>query len=155
MIETIPAALGSIQAALEISKTIAGAAVDSKVREKQSEVTGKLIEAQSYILQMQADHAAALRRADEAEAKLVELENTLSDLERYEPVEVSPKHFALRVKPGMEKAEIPHYACPYCAQKGIKSVMTYRVTRNGYDIHICPKCNHRVADLVEPDETAA
>ena len=81
VVETIAGALGSLKAALEISKIVAGAAVDAKVREQQREITGKLIEAQGYILQMQSDHAAALRRADEAEAELVQVKAALTDLE--------------------------------------------------------------------------
>lgn len=133
------AALTSLKAAFDLTKTILDVAGSAKVRDQIIELQSKIIAAQSSAMEAQAAQAALIARVNELEAQLAKKEDWEGEKQRYELREIVSGGFAYVEKGSVRGAKGVQPFCQNCFEHGRKSVLN--VTSLG-ELHYfqCGEC---------------
>jgi len=132
------AGLGSIKAALEITKTISDARNTSNLLSVKLELQGFLLEAQEA-------QAALVAEKRELEERIRQLEAWDGEKKRYQLEPVGQNGFAYVLKPDAAGSEPPHQICAHCYEHGRKSLLmgfTYNVGRA--QVLRCHQCQSEI-----------
>lgn len=137
----IQAAISSLKAAADISKSI----MDMKTM---SEVQGKVIELQSALLGAQNSALSATTSQFELQEKIRELEARLKEKGDWEAEKaryqlVNPwrgpaQTYAL--KKSHANGEEPHLLCASCFHKGVKEILNPLTNKERWVQMVCPRC---------------
>ena len=116
-------AVGALKALKDIGEATIGLANAAAFRERQIEFQQRIIDAQSAISTMQAEHSAALERIGGLEKEIARLRAWEKEKKRYELRDLGTGAFAYLIKPDAQGTEPLHCLCAHCYQTGQKSFM--------------------------------
>jgi hypothetical protein len=122
-ITAIMQAFGALKALKDIGEATIGLANAAAFRERQIEFQQQIIDAQSAISTMQAEHSAALERVSDLEKELARLKAWKKEKKRYELKDLGTGAFAHVIKPNAQGTEPFHCLCTNCYEAGNKSLM--------------------------------
>lgn len=125
--------ISGVSQTVSVYKTAVRTLDEAKIAAATNELTAQLIHLGAEVLSMQKDglqsterERALLRRINDLEDKIRELEKQISDRERYDLVEDYPGTFALKLKEARRNGEPVHYLCPGCMNnKAMKSILQF------------------------------
>lgn len=141
MIAEISAGLTSLQATIEIVKTLQAGATATAINDVKFALNESLSRTQSALLAAQIAEAAALKRVTALEAEVAHLKNWEADRERYKLTRYEPGSVCYSHKPGMEAGEPPVRLCPNCYTAAKKSFLQPTKDRLMRDmIYRCADC---------------
>jgi hypothetical protein len=123
MIDELLLASQSVQALMTLLKAAQHLSNYNEIVAAVSEVNAKLMQANTVALSSQEKQASLTNRITELEIQLRELENWENEAQRYQLTKLASGAYAFSLKPGMEKAEPPHYLCATCMNQRKKSIL--------------------------------
>lgn len=152
MIAEIGAGLGSLKAALDIAKGLNAVADTVALNDAKIALQGAIIEAQSALLAAQEAQTANLKRIDELNARIMQLDAWEREKERYQLQEFRTGALAYVLKADDPAGEPSHRLCPRCYQEGHKSILQTTVRHGGGERVECPRCDVKLklADFPQP-----
>lgn len=140
--------ISSIVGSLVAIKDLVAGAVDERDRNKlatiQSDLTNKIAEAQTQLLQLLGTVIEQQRLIPVLEQRIRELEAAQAEKARYKLAKVgaSGEFFAYQLRSAAElgeaAGEVDHFLCQPCFDIGKKAVLT----GNGSGFWCCPVCKH-------------
>lgn len=137
----IQAAISSLKAATDISKSIMDVRNMSEVQAKVIELQSALLEAQNAALSATASQFELQERIRELEAQLKDKGDWVVEKSRYQLVSPwrGPAQ-AYALKESRSEGEPPHLLCPSCFHKESKEVLNPIKNKQGWIQMVCPKC---------------
>jgi hypothetical protein len=146
----ISGALGALQSASNIIKSLAGLRSDSERSAKLIELQSQIMSAQTSAIQANTAQTALIDRVRQLEAEIACLETWSTEKQRYELKALRPGSFALALKADAQGSEPSHYICQACYASGKKCVLQLRPAgllkkQNGiHDMYVCPGCRAEI-----------
>ena len=136
----IQAAISSLKAATDISKSIMDVKTVSEVQSKVIELQGALLEAQNAALSATASQFELQEKIRKLEAELKERGDWAKEKSRYQLVSPwrGPAQ-AYALKKSHSEGEQPHLLCPSCFQRETKEILCPQ-NKQGWAQMVCPKC---------------
>lgn len=146
----IAGTIGGLKAAMDIAKGLNAAAGAVALNEAKIALQGAILEAQAGLLAAQEAQTANLKRIDELEARIVQLDAWEREKQRYELREFPTGALAYVLKEGDQTGEPSHRLCPRCYQEGHKSILQTTARHNGGENVECPRCETKLKLLPFP-----
>jgi len=144
---SIGALIGSIATAGEIAKGMINLRDTAKIQEKVIELQGVIMSAQSSAMSAQTDQFALLDRVRKLEKEVADFKAWETEKQRYELKELRPGAFVYSLKEETRNAELPHYICANCYQRGQKSILQQETHMPGLvDLWACQACGKDVIE---------
>lgn len=137
----IQAAISSLKAAADISKSIMDMKNMSEVQGKVIELQSALLEAQNCALMATTSQFELQEKIRELEAKLNEKGNWVKEKARYQlvsPWRGPAQTYAL--KQSEANGEEPHLVCSSCFNKEAKEILNPLKNKDGWLQMVCPRC---------------
>lgn len=144
MIAELGAGIGSLKAALDIAKGLNAAAGAVALNGAKIGLQGAIIEAQESLLAAQEAQTANLKRIDELETRIVQLDAWEGEKQRYQLCEFPTGALAYALKADDASGEPPHRICPACYQEGNKSILQTTARHGGGERVECPRCGTKL-----------
>jgi hypothetical protein len=113
----------------------------------QTEMNGKILDAQAAMLTLQATLSTQRDEIDSLKSELAEFKRKASERERYELYPLRPGAFVYKLRDGVDPPEAMHYLCQPCFDKGVKAVLERGMTGDKRWMESCPICEHYLTDL--------
>jgi hypothetical protein len=136
MAAEVLAGVAALKNAFDIAKAIKGMS-------DAAAINAAVIELQGQILAAQTDQFALLEQKQVLEEKVTKLETWEAEKQRYElkALRDGVPIFAYALKEAMAAGEPPHFICPDCYQRAVKSILN-QVTRvpGTCRVQICQTC---------------
>ncbi|WP_427192590.1 hypothetical protein [Serratia marcescens] len=110
--------------------------LQSKIESIQSD----LVELRSIYSELSISHSSLKHSYAEKEREISELSKKLNNIERYEPFEIAPGSFVMRIKPVHQGDGLPRYICPNCVKDNVTSILQTRTQGKGEWLK-CHACN--------------
>ena len=140
----ISAAISGLKGALDIAKSLNATAGAVAINDAKIGLQGAIIEAQASLLAAQEAQTANLKRIDELEARIVELDAWEGEKQRYQLTEFPTGAFAYVLKTDDAAGEPSHRICPACYQDSHKSILQTTVRHGGGERVECPRCETKL-----------
>jgi hypothetical protein len=146
----ISGALGALQSASNIIKTLAGLRSESERSAKLIELQSQIMAAQTSAIQANTSQTALVDRVRQLEAEIARLETWSTEKQRYELKAVSAGSFAYALKANEQGSEPSHYICQTCYEKGKKCILqlkpsSFHAQQMGVPTSfLCPECKAEV-----------
>jgi Zn finger protein HypA/HybF involved in hydrogenase expression len=145
----IGSALGALQSASNIVKTLTSLRLDGEKAAKLTELNREILAAQTGAIQANAAQAHLIERVRALEKQIANFETWDTEKEKYQLKSVSRGAFAYVPKHGMETGEPAHWLCANCYQNRKKSLLQYFSAPSGsvdFDKHIwaCGACKSQI-----------
>lgn len=136
----IAAAIGSLKAALDISKSFLSLRDEATIQQKVIELQGTIIQAQQSAFAAQQERAEFLETARTLEAEVARLKNWNDEKKNYDLV--APREGVPLYRLKVSDSRIPHYLCSHCFENGSKAMIIRTPhIRDYFFVHRCPKCS--------------
>lgn len=144
----IGSALGALQSASNIIKTLAGLRNEGERSAKLIELQNQIVAAQTSAIQATSAQSSLIDRVHELEAQIAQMETWSAEKQRYELKTVSAGAFAYALKADASGAEPAHYICQPCYEKGKKRILQFNPSAM-IDVGIpntlkCPECKAEI-----------
>lgn len=142
-LSAISSGLTALNAIKDITQTIIGLRDSAAFETKRAELTTKLIEAHSSVLETYEARTAAIKRVEELEKEIAELKDWETEKQRYElkPLSEQRAVFAYALKPDAQPPEPAHWICPTCYQRGKKRILHPETRSPGRaEVYVCHEC---------------
>jgi hypothetical protein len=123
---SIAALTGSLQTAVEITKSLIGLRDATLIQDKAIELQGAILAAQQSALTAQSAQFALSDRVRELEQEIVQLKDWEGEKQRYELQTIDGRAFAYMPKPGMANGEPPHWLCANCFNRRQKAFLQFK-----------------------------
>lgn len=149
-IGSIQAAIGGLQAAGDIAKSMIGLHDATVLKTKTIELQSAILAAQSSALSAQSEQFALVDRIRELEEEIRRMEAWDAEKQRYELTDIGNGQFTYSLKEGMQPPEPPHSICANCYNQGQKSILQGS-SKMGRKSLICNRCK---AEIVTRESTA-
>jgi Zn finger protein HypA/HybF involved in hydrogenase expression len=150
-IAEISSALGALQSAANIVTTLMGIRRAGDDSSKLIELNGKIIAAQSSIIQANAAQSAPVDRIRELERTIADLETWDAEKTRYELKSLAPGSFAYGLKANENGSEPIHYICQSCYENRKKSILQRKppnpIAAQEFGekaTYVCPRCHSEI-----------
>jgi Zn finger protein HypA/HybF involved in hydrogenase expression len=141
-------ALGALQSASNIIKTLAGLRSESERSAKLIELQSQIVAAQISAIQANTAQSNLIDRVRQLEAQIAKMETWSAEKQRYELKAVSTRAFAYALKAEASGSEPFHYICQNCYEKGKKSILQFSPSAlvdsgipHTFD---CPECKAKI-----------
>jgi hypothetical protein len=137
----IQAAVGSLKAAADISKSLMQMKVTADVQGKVIELQGALLDAQNAALQATTAQFELLERVRSVEAELKARNDWDGQRGRYAlvaPWRGPAQVYALKRDAAADEA--PHFLCANCFTSGRRSIVNPVKSKDGFLQMVCPNC---------------
>lgn len=108
--------------------------------QQRSALLDLVIRAQHLLIDAQAQHAAAIGRVNELEAKMKQAERWANQKARYQLHRLPSGTLVYRYQPAENEAEPVHDLCPNCYLKDVPSILQAAGFANGHQTASCPNC---------------
>lgn len=140
MIEHLPQAMASLNAASTLISSLVGLRDFAKYATQLNELHGHIIKANTTIISEQQAHLALTMKIQELEKECMRLKDWSAEKERYSRKQVSEGVFAYLENESMTQLQETHKFCCNCFDKGLKSTLQQKqVADRGWFYHlICP-----------------
>ena len=141
-------ALGALQSASNIIKTLTGLRSDGERSAQLIELQSQIMAAQASAIQANLAQSNLIDRVRQLEAQIAQMETWSTEKQRYELKAVFPGSFAYALKPGTSGTEPAHYICQPCYEKGKKRVLQSKPSAMPDLIPStlnCPECKAEIA----------
>ena len=141
------AALGSVKAAFELSKTMVEAKSQIDRQAAVSNLQQVLIGAQQQALTAIEAQAALKREIEEMRDHIAQMERWDSDASRYELKEIAPRVFAYALRAEANNGEPPHHLCTACygaRRKGFLQSQGHPGEYGGTEVLECTSCKAKI-----------
>ena len=148
MLNEIQAAFAALHSATQLVGTLSSLHTEARVTEAVSEITQRLIEAQTAVMNANKRIVELEDSERHARQKLMDLENWQDEAERYHLHEVVPGIFFYAIKDTHRGSDPFHYLCPNCFVNQRKSLMQ-RPTNASLEYH-CPACSYKARTQSPP-----
>ena len=123
---SIQAAIGGIQAAGNIAKSLIDLRDISVLQTKTVELQSAILAAQSSALSAQSEQFALIDRIRDLEEKVRRMEAWETEKDRYQLKEIISGRFTYVLKDTVQPPEPPHQICTNCYSRGEKSILQER-----------------------------
>jgi hypothetical protein len=136
MVAEVLAGVSALKNALDIAKAIKGMS-------DAAAINAAVIELQDQILAAQTNQLELLDQRRALEGKLIGLETWNAEKQRYElkTLRDGAPVFAYALKDVMAAGEPPHFICPDCYQRAVKSILNQVTRAPGMcRVQICQTC---------------
>ena len=135
----VPELVAAIQGLKNLSELVKGAnnlVNQHAIATAVSDVTFKLMEAQTVLLSIQEEHGRDRTRIRDLEMKLEQMDEWKTEAARYKLQELVPGRLVYSLKPEAANGEPRHFLCANCFGEHKKSILQL-------DNHLwfCQKCN--------------
>jgi hypothetical protein len=149
----LSSALGSLQSASSIIKTLSGLRTDSESSAQLAELNRQIMAAQTSAIQANTAQFALIERVRKLEADIVSFETWNTEKKRYELKEISRGSFAYILKEDARGSEPIHHICQICYEKGNKTILQLKhpgiASQFGKRyVYYCPSCKTEIAPSV-------
>ena len=140
MIEHLPQAMASLNAASTLISSLVGLRDFAKYATQLNELHGHIIKANTTIITEQQNHLALTAKIQELEKECMRLKNWSAEKERYARKQIANGVFAYLENDFMGNLQEAHKLCCNCFDKTIPSTLQQRqVNERGWHYHlICP-----------------
>lgn len=147
----ITSAITAVKLTMDMLMAGVHATTDSALAEQARELNDAIIDLQMKTLHLQGLYSAVVQEKDELEKKAMDKEEWERTKKRYTLHSLSPGVFAYRLKEEVADTDPPHYICPCCYEKNLRSIL--QRTEVGCDgTHYgCPSCK---ADFIDHENRA-
>lgn len=136
----IAAAVGSLKAAKDIAEAMIGLRDAAAFQEKLIEFQSKIIDANNAAFAAQEERLALMAEIQTLRAQVDRLEAWRTLEERYRLVRHEPGVVVYALKPDRLENEPPHFACPACFGKQIRSILQASEPSSGLTRLNCKHC---------------
>lgn len=126
MMNELAAGFGSLNAAMELLKTLNSANTQAKLNEVKLSLQQSILEGQSALSAARENQLAASDRIRQLEQQIMQFEHWEAEAERYELKAIYNGAFAYMHKEGMDNGEPPHWLCATCFENRKKSILQTR-----------------------------
>jgi hypothetical protein len=143
-------ALGALQSASNIIKTLAGLRSESERSAKLIELQSQIMTAQTSAIQANTAQTTLVDRVRQLEAEIARLETWSTEKQRYELKSLRPGSFAMALKADAQGSEPIHYLCQACYEGEKKFVLQLKPSiglkreLGVPDIYFCPGCHTEI-----------
>lgn len=142
----------SLRAVADLAKLVVDAHDAGVRREKSIELQRQIVTALESAVAAQVAQSALLKRVNELEKTVADLEAWDAEKQKYELVKlkqyVSTEHagaFAYALKEGVSPSEPKHFICPNCYEQRHKSILQPVMLDLGkVQILFCPRCRTEI-----------
>src|ERR1043166_8653467 len=134
----------SVNAAIQLAKTLAGVRDASMIDAKVIELREHLIEAQSGVVQAQTDQSALIQEVRDLKEKIMKMENWKEEKHRYQLRQPWSGCFVYLLKESSKGAEPPHWICAKCYDDGRRTILQPQYDKVGFVILVCPTCKSEI-----------
>lgn len=143
MITEISAAISGVKAAADLAKALNDTMSQAALNEVKIGLQEKILDAHGALLAAQAAEQESDRRIADLEQQINQFNAWDAGRDRYELTAVDSGAFAYTLKPGREEGEPPHWLCPTCFNRRIKSLFQFEnnLPREGRDWLARWKCH--------------
>jgi Zn finger protein HypA/HybF involved in hydrogenase expression len=144
----IRGALGALQSASNIIKTLAGLRSEGERSTKLIELQSQIVAAQASAIQANLAQSNLIDRVHQLEAQIAQMEAWSAEKQRYELKAISTGAFAYALKTDASGTEPAHYICQPCYEKGKKRILQFNPSAM-VDVGIphtlkCPECKAEI-----------
>jgi len=143
------ALISSIKTAIDITKIIGDTVKDNFLKSKTRELTQSIIDAQSHILTMQAEHQKMLQSNHEIAQKLIELESWEKEKAKYKLIEISKRVVVYAFDSSQDPTIPSHYICKNCYNDKKASILDPVYIHNEGSRYSCPRCKTEFSTHVD------
>lgn len=126
MLAELSTGLGSLKAALEVTKTLAAASNQAAVNEVKITLQSHILSAQEALFSAHEAQLAAANRIAELERELASRDAWKVASARYELAAVDSGAFVYALRAEYLDGDAPHWLCPTCFGKGRSSILQSR-----------------------------
>lgn len=140
----ISGALGGLKGAMDIAKGLNATAGAVAINDAKIALQSAIIDAQAGLLAAQEGLTANLRRIDELEARIAQLDAWEREKGRYQLVEFPTNVFAYVLRADDSAGEPSHRICPSCYEDGRKSILQTRMKHGGGEKVECLRCDAKL-----------
>lgn len=144
MIAEVATGLSSLKAALDIAKGLNVISDAVALNDAKISLQGAIIEAQGSLLSAQEAQTANLKRIDELETRIMQLDAWEREKERYELKEFPAGPMVYQLKASDQSGEPPHRICPQCYQERHKAILQTVARHSNGEMVDCPRCKLRL-----------
>ena len=143
---SIQAAIGGLQAAGNIAKSMIGNRDATALQAKTIELQKAILAAQDSALTAKTDQASLIDRIRDLEEEVARSKTWDAEKERYELIQVGDRStLAYTLKEGVESSEHPHQLCTNCFTDGKKSILQEEVHSVGRaHVLVCHRCRSEI-----------
>lgn len=136
----IAAAIGSLKAALDISKSFLSLRDEATIQQRVIELQGTIIQAQQSAFSAQQERAEFVETAKQLEAEIDRLKNWDEERTNYELV--APREGVPLYRVKVSDGRPSHYLCSNCFENGAKSmIIRTPAIKDYFYVHRCPRCS--------------
>jgi rRNA maturation endonuclease Nob1 len=147
-IPTISAALSSIKALYDLSKTALGVRDQVEFEAKRAEFLGKINEALAFASAAKEENSELQDRLKALTAELASLKDLKAEMSKYELQPINRLHnpnlLAYKLKPQYQSQEAFHLLCANCFKKNELSVLQMTVAGPYLDKYACGRCGQEL-----------
>lgn len=148
-LQAAAAAVGSLRAAFDLTKTMLDLAGSVKVQAKVIELQREILTAQSNAMGAQNAQAALLERIQGLEKEIVRFKEWDGGKDQYKLRQLGGSALAYVYQGGSDSGQPPHWLCPTCFDKRQKGylVSTGRAAGNhgaSYNVWQCQTCKNSI-----------
>jgi len=137
MIEHLPQAMASLNAASQVISSLIGLRDFAKHATQLNELNGNIIKANSIIISEQQSHLALTAKIQELEKECMRLKDWNAEKERYSRKQISEGVFAYLENEPVIPLQETHKLCCNCFDKGTKSTLQQKkVIERGHFYHL-------------------
>jgi hypothetical protein len=142
-VAAITGTVESIKAVIDLTQTLINARDAAAVKPQILELQGQVVTAHERALAAQLAQTSLLKRVNELEAKVAELEKWNAEKEHYQLIEIRPSSgiHALCLKGATVSPGQGHYFCQKCYEERHLSVLQKERREPGRcEVFACPRC---------------
>jgi hypothetical protein len=139
MIEHLPQAMASLNAASTMLSSLVGLRDFAKYATQLNELHSHIIKANTTIISEQQSHLALTAKIQELEKECMRLKNWSAEKERYSRKQIAYGIFAYLENDRVERVQESHKLCCNCFENTIHSTLQQQYTRQDNYTLVCPK----------------
>lgn len=140
MFADVTTALTGMKTLAEFVALAAKSKTDLAVAQKAAELTTVILDLQLAVSSVQTQNYDLLRRNNELEQTIANIENWKATAEQYKFIKIGTGTFLYTNKKDNDRNEPAHWLCPHCYENRKKSILQFK-DRGKYGwIHFCPNC---------------
>lgn len=142
---SIQAAIGGLQAAADIAKTMIGMRDAALIQSKTIELQSAILAAQSSALTAQSEQFSLIDRIRDLEENVRRMEAWETEKTRYELTDLGDGQFAYALKEGTQPTEPSHNICANCYNRAEKSILQFESRNPGrHKVLVCHHCGAEI-----------